>query len=67
VRFKKKLNYNSALGTGQLQIRDVHYVEEEKKTVEEFIKMIDDKFIKSTGIDSWLKIAHQNNWLKEES
>ena len=64
---KKDLNYNPALGTGQLQIRDVHYVEEEKKTTEEFIKMIDDKFIKSKGMDSWLKMANQNNWLKEEN
>ena len=61
----KDLNYNPSLGIGQLQIRDVHYVEEEKKTTEEFIKMIDDKFIRSKGMDSWLKIAHQNNWLKE--
>ena len=43
------------------------YVGEEKKTTEEFIKMIDDKFIKSKGIDSWLKTAHQNNWLNEEN
>ena len=64
---KKDLNYNPALGAGQLQIRDMGYVEEKKKTTEEFIKMIDDKFIKSKGMDSWLKTAHQNNWLNEEN
>ena len=27
----KDLNYNPALGTGQMQIKDIHYVEEERK------------------------------------
>ena len=62
---KKDLDYNPSLGTGQLQIRNVHDVVEEQKTTEEFIKMIDDKFIQSKGIKSWMKMANQNNWLKE--
>jgi hypothetical protein len=51
------LNYNPALGTGQMQIKDIHYVKEERKTVEQFIKMIDDKYIKSKGLSAWLKLA----------
>lgn len=64
---EKDLNYNPALGTGQLQIKDIHYVDEERKTTEEFIKMIDDKYIKSKGIAAWLKLAEQHNWIKENS
>ncbi len=60
----KDLNYNPALGTGQLQIRDIHYVEEERKTTEEFIKMIDDKFIRSNGLKQWRKLAEQYEWTK---
>jgi len=60
----KDLNYNPALGSGQLQIRDIHYVTEERKTAEEFIKMLDEKYIKSQGIEKWLKIAKKSNWIK---
>lgn len=62
----KDLNYNPALGTGQLQIRDIHYVDEERKTTAEFIKMIDEKYVKSKGIPAWLKLAKQHKWVKSE-
>lgn len=60
----KDLNYNPALGTGQLQIRDIHYVDEEKKTTEQFIKMIDEKYIRSKGLKPWLKLAEKYQWVK---
>jgi hypothetical protein len=60
----KDLNYNPALGTGQLQIRDIHYVEEEKKTTEQFVKMIDKKYIKSKGLKPWIKLAEKHQWIK---
>ncbi len=63
----KDLNYNPALGTGQLQIRDIHYVDEERKTTAEFIKMIDDKYVKSKGTNAWLKLAKQHEWIKIEN
>lgn len=62
----KDLNYNPALGTGQMQIRDIHYVDEERKTAEQFIKMIDEKYINSKGLRPWLKLAEKYQWLKEE-
>lgn len=43
------LNYNPALGTGQLQIRDIHYVDLEKRTTWEFLQMLDEKYIRSKG------------------
>lgn len=60
----KDLNYNPALGTGQMQIKDIHYVDEERKTVEQFIKMIDNKYIKSKGLKPWIKLAEKFDWLK---
>lgn len=62
----KDLNYNPALGTGQMQIKDIHYVEEDKKTAEQFIKMIDEKYIKSKGIKPWQKLATKYGWVKSE-
>ncbi len=62
----KDLNYNPALGTGQLQIRDIHYVDEERKTTADFIKMIDKKYVKSKGVPAWLKLAKQHKWIKSE-
>ena len=62
----KDLNYNPALGTGQLQIRDIHYVEEERKTAREFIKMIDRKYIKSKGMKSWTILAKKYDWVKSK-
>ena len=59
----KDLNYNPALGTGQMQIRDIHYVDEERKTAEQFIKMIDEKYIKSKGLKPWLKLAEKFQWI----
>ncbi len=60
----KDLNYNPALGTGQMQIRDIHYVDEERKTAEQFIRMIDEKYIKSKGLKPWLKLAEKYQWIK---
>lgn len=62
----KDLNYNPALGTGQLQIRDIHYVEEERKTTEQFVKMIDEKYIQSKGLRSWVALAEKHGWSKSE-
>lgn len=61
----KDLNYNPALGTGQLQIRDIHYVEITKRTTWEFLKMLDKKYIKSRGETSWKKMARKNEWIKD--
>ncbi len=58
------LNYNPALGTGQLQIRDIHYVDLEKRSTWEFLKLLDKKYIRSKGKAAWLKLARQNEWIK---
>jgi hypothetical protein len=62
------ISYNPALGSGQLQVRDIHYVARENRNVWEFCKMLDRKCIASrTGYDGWYRYAIQNEWVKDES
>lgn len=60
------LSYNPALGTGQLQIRDINYVELVPRTTWEFLQLLDAKFIKSKGQDAWLTLARKHDWIKED-
>lgn len=59
------INYNPALGTGQIQIRDIHYVSLHKRTTWEFLRLLDEKFIKSKGEAAWLKFAKKYHWVKD--
>lgn len=61
---KSDISYNPALGTGQLQIRDIHYVDIEKRTTGQFIRILDAKFIKSKGKAAWIKMAKKYEWIK---
>ena len=60
------LSYNPALGTGQLQIKDIHYVSLEKRTTWEFCKLLDSKYLSSTKrtFENWLALAQQYGWIK---
>jgi len=59
------ISYNPALGTGQLQVRDIHYVSLQKRSTWEFCELLDMKFIASKkGYDQWLEYAEQNGWMK---
>lgn len=59
------ISYNPALGTGQIQIKDIHYVTYQKRTTWEFCELLDRKFIASKkGYEQWLKYAEQKNWIK---
>lgn len=62
---EQDLNYNPALGTGQLQIRDIHYVDIVQRTTWEFLQMLDKKFIRSQDRKAWLRLAKQHEWIKE--
>jgi len=60
------ISYNPALGTGQLQVRDIHYVNIEYRTAWEFCQLLDAKCIVSKkGYSGWLEYAKQNHWIKE--
>lgn len=59
------LSYNPALGTGQIQVRDIHYVTLTQRTTWEFCQLLDKKFINSRrGFEQWLVLAAKNGWIK---
>ena len=60
------LNYNPALGTGQIQIKDIHYIKLENRTSWEFCQLLDLKYLSSSKhtFDDWLILAKQNGWVK---
>lgn len=63
---EKDISYNPALGTGQLQIRDIHYVSVIKRTTWEFCRLLDHKYLKSskrTQAD-FDDLAQRYGWVK---
>ncbi len=61
----KDISYNPALGTGQIQIRDIHYVSLTDRTAWEFCQLLDRKCIASKkGYPIWLEYAIKSKWLK---
>jgi hypothetical protein len=60
------ISYNPALGTGQIQIRDIHYVTLKERTAWKFCQLLDKKYLASSKRDfkSWLILAKQNGWIK---
>lgn len=60
------ISYNPALGTGQIQIKDIHYVNLEKRTTWEFCQILDAKYMSSKKhtFNDWLALANQNGWIK---
>jgi hypothetical protein len=61
------ISYNPALGTGQLQVRDIHYVTLTKRTTWEFCQFLDRKFISSKkGFSEWFELAKVCEWIKTD-
>ena len=62
------ISYNSALGTGQLQIRDIHYVTEERRSTWDFCRLLDEKYMNSSrrSFGQWLKMAKKSEWIKTD-
>jgi hypothetical protein len=60
------ISYNPALGTGQIQIRDIHYVTTEQRTAWEFCQMLDRKYLASSRrtFENWLALATKYGWIK---
>jgi hypothetical protein len=60
------LSYNPALGTGQLQIRDIHYVSTVRRSTWEFCKLLDQKYLNSSRrtFEQWLAMAKKSEWIK---
>ena len=62
------LSYNPALGTGQIQVRDIHYITLEKRTTWEFCQLLDRKFLKSKKrkFADWIALATRCEWIKTD-
>ncbi|MBQ7155658.1 MAG: hypothetical protein IJR85_08920 [Synergistaceae bacterium] len=61
------ISYNPALGTGQIQVKDIHYVSFQHRTTWEMCQMLDKKFLHSkrrTFMDFYRE-AVKNKWLRE--
>jgi len=59
------ITYNPALGTGQIQIKDIHYVTIQERTTWEFCQLLDRKFLASKkAYGGWLKLAKKSAWIK---
>lgn len=62
----RDLNYNPALGSGQIQVRDIHYVTRVSRTAWQFCQLLDKKCIASKkGYEGWLHYAKKNKWIKD--
>ena len=64
----KDMNYNPALGTGQIQIRDIHYVDLVERTTWEFCQLLDRKYLQSArrSFEQWIELASKNGWIKTD-
>ena len=62
------VSYNPALGTGQIQVRDIHYIALQSRTTWEFCQMLDEKYLKSKKrtFADWLHLAKKNGWIKSD-
>ncbi|MBU4270835.1 MAG: restriction endonuclease [Planctomycetes bacterium] len=60
------LSYNPALGTGQMQVKDIHYVTIQKRTTWEFCQLLDKKYLSSSRrtLQDWIALATNNGWIK---
>ena len=61
------INYNPALGTGQIQIKDIHYVAYQERSTWEMCQLLDKKYLHSTRrtIEDFYREAKRNQWIKD--
>lgn len=60
------INYNPALGTGQIQIKDIHYVTYQYRTTWEMCQLLDKKYLNSSRrtIEDFYREATKRKWIK---
>ncbi len=60
------ISYNPALGTGQIQIKDIHYVTYQYRTTWEMCQLLDQKYLRSSRrtIDDFHREALRHKWIK---
>lgn len=62
----KDISYNPSLGTGQIQVRDIHYVDLVERSTWEFCQLLDKKFLNSArrDFDQWDTLSKKFGWVK---
>lgn len=60
-----ELSYNPALGTGQIQIKDIHNVKIKQRNVDDLLRLLDTKYLNSSKrtFSDFRKLAVKNKWL----
>ncbi|MEF2964235.1 hypothetical protein V3851_00205 [Paenibacillus sp. M1] len=60
------ISYNPALGSGQIQIKDIHYITYQHRTTWEFCRLLDAKYLRSSRrtMDDWYREAVKYKWIK---
>ena len=60
------ISYNPALGTGQIQIKDIHYINYQYRTTWEMCKLLDKKYLSSSRrtFEDFYREAKKNQWIK---
>lgn len=60
------ITYNPALGTGQIQIKDIHYVSYKYRTTWEMCRLLDKKYLSSSRrtFEDFYREAKKNKWIK---
>ena len=60
------ISYNPALGTGQIQIKDIHYVTLQYRTTWEMCQLLDQKYLRSSRrtMDDFYREAVKNKWIR---
>lgn len=61
------ISYNPALGTGQIQIKDIHYVSYQHRSTWQLCQLLDSKYLHSSRrtIEDFYREAKKNQWIKE--
>lgn len=61
------LNYNPSLGTGQIQVKDIHYINYQYRTTWEMCQLLDKKYLASSRrtFDDFYREAVKNEWIKD--
>jgi len=56
------------LGTGQIQVKDIHYISLEQRTVWDFCRLLDQKYLASSknSIENWHQLAVKYEWIKTD-
>ncbi len=64
----KDVNFNPALGSGQIQVRDIHQIQHQYRSTWDFCQLLDQKYLGSSRrtVNNWIELARSNKWIQDE-